>query len=64
MYEYPEDKILKAAVEEHGVGWLAEELGIAPTSLRHYLRKRGLPTRQVPKKLELSEALKKVADKC
>jgi len=60
-YEWPEDKILKAAVEERGQGWLAKELGISRATLDSHLHRRGLPTKRKAVKLEISDALKKVA---
>lgn len=61
-YEWPDDEILKAGVEAHGVAWLAGELGVTRTTLRDYLTSRDLPTKALPKKLEVSDALKAVAD--
>ncbi len=61
QYEWPDDGILKAAVEKESVKWLADELGVPEQTLRSHLRKRGLPTSS-PKKLEISDALRKVAD--
>lgn len=62
QYEYPPDEVLGPAVEKEGAPWVADQLGIPTNTLRAHLRRRGLPTRQAPKKLEVSEALKAVAD--
>ncbi len=61
-YEWPEDKVLAAAVERHGLRWLADELGVPPTTLYGHLARRRLPTRAAAHKLETSAALQKVAD--
>lgn len=61
-YEWPPDDVLRAAVEKHGVSWTARELDCGPDALRRYLTKRKLPTKAAPRRLEPSDAMKKVAE--
>lgn len=61
-YEWPPDDVLRASVEAHGVSWTARELDCGSEALRRHMGKRGLPTKAAPRKLEASDAMKKVAE--
>lgn len=60
-HEYPDDKVLERGIREQGLSWVARELNVARSTLQHHCERRGIPTRQDPRKVVGSPAFAAIA---